>query len=388
MEGESMILNCSSESGKPTVSIDWTQTGSTEELLQTRVIKENSVYSEFSFQAKLSHKDAMFVCEIRSKHYPSISDHKCHVGPMNVIRNPDTPWPMTTKASPVRVTEPKYTLLTNNTVVDDDECHEICADMTAESVFRWTIATVIAGLLALVFFVFGIVLLIRYCFALDEQRVPPEEDLPDMPDMSNVQYRIDGNRLYMTLERPSTSQTEVVYQGGEVLERQYILAPSRAGEFDQFDGSYIGGTPSLRDSEPPYLRTPIRRDSYTQSTDSPVRCIELDKESVDNTTMSEDIDRPSYQGTPIHNACGGSTSLQGTPTHRLLMDQVLMEAQSEGYIGTPPRRESEGYIGAAAASSRGDSDRFLYGSPTRGDYDRQRCLTPTLPPRRYKTHYV
>ena len=394
LEGDTMTLNCNSEAGNPPVNMHWTRSGNVEDPLQAEVINGSvGVYSQVSFQARMSDKDAMFFCKIESDNFPTKSDQKCSVGPLNVIPNPDMQF--TTIANYVQVTQPKYTLVNTSSSTNvnnnnynnnnDDECHEVCAEMTAESVFRWTIATVIAGLLALLFFVFGIVLLIRYCFALDEQRVPPapQEEMHDMPDMSNVQYRIDGSRLYMTLERPSTSQTEAVYQGGEVLERQYILAPSRAGEFDHVDGSYLG-TPYLRDVDHPYQRTPIRRDSYTQSTDSPVKCIELEPESMDTTVMSDDIDRPSYHGTPMHNG-GASISLQGTPTHRVLMDKVLLEAQSEGFIGTPPRRESDGYIGGP---SRGESDRILFGTPTRGDYQGQRCLTPTLPPRRYKTHYV
>ena len=379
MEGSSMTLNCSSEPGNPPVSIYWERTGSTEELLHVDETNSNGVYTVATFKSKLSHQDAMFVCRIKSKYFSTKAE--CHMGPLSVEPNPDIPdieWPVTTTVTPV--TPPKYTVV-NKTA---DDCHEVCAEMTAESVFRWTIATVISGLLALVFLVFGIILLIRYCFALDDH-VPPQEEVHDMPDMpGNVQYRIDGNRLYMTLERPGTSQTEAVYQGGEVLERQYILAPPHTGEYD---GSYIG-TPSRSrgDLEPPSFRTPVRRDSYTKSHESPIKGAEADRQSVENTTLSEDTDPThlSYQGTPIRNGGTSSISVHGTPT-RMLMDQVLLEAQSEGFIVTPGRRESEGYI----SSTSRDSERLIYGTPSRGDYDtRQRSLTPTLPPRRYKTHYV
>ena len=380
MEDSLMTLNCSSESGNPPVSIYWEQTGSTEEPLHAEVTNfdSNGVYTVATFEPKLSqHKDAMFVCKIKSKYFSTVEE--CHMGPLSIIPNPDKP--TTTAVTPVHVTPPIYTVV-NETI---DDCHEVCAEMTAESVFRWTIATVISGLLALVFLVFGIILLIKYCFALDDH-VPPQEEVHDMPDMpGNVQYRIDGNRLYMTLERPSTSQTEAVYQGGEVLERQYILAPPHTGEYD---GSYIG-TPSRSrgaDLEPPSFRTPVRRDSYTKSHESPIKGAEADRQSVENTTLSEDIDPThlSYQGTPIRNGGTSNISVHSTPT-RMLMDQVLLEAQSEGFIVTPGRRESEGYI----SSTSRDSERLIYGTPSRGDYDtRQRSLTPTLPPRRYKTHYV
>lgn len=377
LEGTSFTLNCSSESGKPPVKINWSRTGSESELLQTQITKENTVYSEVTFNPKLSDQDAMFVCKIESKIFPNRPDRKCHIGPLKVEPNPHFVWPITTVPPPYQVTEPKYSLVINDTT---EECHEVCAAMTSESVFRWTIATVISGLLALVFFMFGIVLLIRYCVIDDNNNVPPpqhqEEIPPDMPDYPGVQYRIDGNRLYMTLERPSTSQTEAVYQGGEVFERQYILAPSREGEYNV----QYNGTPFRRESESPYyLRGPDRRDSEKQ--ECPYNCPDADLHS-NAIPYEDDMDRPYYQGTPVHN--GGSLSLQGTPT-RIISDKVLTEAQSEGYIGTPTRRESEGYIGTC---SRVESERLLFGTPTRGESERQRSLTPTLPPRRYKSHYV
>ena len=337
-----------------------------------------------------------------------------------MIFNPTTTPPTrpATSPRPVLTTPYRPTISPGLT----EECREFCRQEQEPTIFYWTIATVIAGILAIVFLIMGIIILIKYCMALHSARNErgrgsrgrPEPVNPDEVD-AGVEFRRDDNRVYMSLDRlgrmqteplyqargeiigahyiltptrgddgerqyivtptrdrpgPSTSQTEAVYQGGVVLERQVIGTPLR-GELER--QQYIAGP--LRDpaERQQYIATPVRGEGDRQQyIATPIRGAEMaaigpQYTATPGTPSRGDLERQQYISTPkLEAAAAAGGAIGGVPT--------LPMGERQQYIATPALSEGE---------------RQYIVTPTQGGgMERHYLDTPTLPPRRYRSQYV
>lgn len=356
-EGVEVTFNCSSEKANPPVVLKWSRTPSDKTsptFVEVYSDDEDITYSIVTFIPTRRDRSVMFTCRVTSAMFTDKdkTPQQCHVGPLRVTQDDDyyrehmppsrpiatTPYPLVHYG--VKYNKPTYI---NHTITTTDDCHDYCAEMTQRSVSNWTMATLIAGLLALFFFIFGIILLIKYCIVDDMCRretipgTPPTDDI----NIHGMEYRIDGNRLYMTLERPGPSQTEVLYQRGEVFEREYLGTPIRDIEVIAIGPNQQEGhisSPSDKGDPENKLKTPTPEEAECTIAVSP----------------TEQFERKS--------------SMAGTPTKG---EQSEKESDLES-IGTPTGMLS------------------IYGTPTRGESERLLNGTPTLPPRRYrsKSHYV
>ena len=343
LEGRLVTLNCSSEKGNPPVQIDWSRNGNQEVEPYAEVNRPDSdvIYKIVTFRPRLNDDSAIFTCKVTSTMFPG-QKQQCHIGPLKVIPNPDVNWPITKipeTITPYHVPKPKTPVVRYNNTVD--ECHEYCAEITQKSVSNWTIATIVAGFLALFFFIFGIILLIKYCLTTEPIPETPTDDINHV-NIHGMEYRLDGNRLYMTLERPGPSQTEAVYHGGEVIEREYLGTPIRDIEViaigAQGGPSHEGqiSSPSDKGENENKLKTPTPEEAECTIAVSP----------------SAELERKSSMGTPTKG-------------------ESEKESDRES-LGTPTGMLS------------------VHGTPTKGESERLINGTPTLPPRRYrsKSHYV
>ena len=346
LEGDLVTLNCSSEKGYPKVEINWSRSGNEEVENFAEVDRPDSdvIYTITTFRPRLADDSVIFYCKVTSKMFPG-QNQQCHIGPLKVIPNPSLPTDVTWPIQRIPATTPYYGpqpkppgIKYNNTA---DECHEYCAEITQKSVANWTIATIVAGFLALFFFIFGIILLIKYCLATEPIPDTPTDDINHV-NIHGMEYRLDGNRLYMTLERPGPSQTEAVYHGGEVIEREYLGTPIRDIEViaigAQGGPSHEGqiSSPSDKGENENKLKTPTPEEAECTIAVSP----------------SAELERKSSMGTPTKG-------------------ESEKESDRES-LGTPTGMLS------------------VHGTPTKGESERLINGTPTLPPRRYrsKSHYV
>lgn len=400
LERELVILNCTSPIGNPAVDVTWIKTGGDQTPFQTKGVSSDTAYSTLELHPTLADNDnSIYQCEVRSNVFRGNDYvHRCHIGPFEVVYNPTTPPPtrITTTPSPVLTTPYRPPI----TPVLPEECKEFCRLEQEPTIFYWTIATVIAGILAIVFLIMGIIILIKYCMALHSARaergrgsrgrpslVPPGEEVD-----AGVEFRRDDNRVYMSLDRsgrvqaeplyqargelvgahyiltptrgddgqqqyivtptrdrPSTSQTEAVYQGGVVLERPVIGTPIR-GELER---QYIAGYPGMSGERQQYIATQVRGEG----------------------------DRPQYIATPIRGSELGAIGPQYSAT----------PGTPHGTPhGTPKRGEGESerpqYIATPALS---EGERQYIVTPSQGGgMERHYLDTPTLPPRRYRSQYV
>ena len=179
--GTEIQLNCNSEVAKPPVSLTWTKTGSEEETLtSTSVVKNNRLFSSLTVRLNHEENNVIFMCHLRSEIF--VDKHTtCHIGPIRVTPTPDknnkdkdvvkqrpnNKQPEPTGVSkvgsggPGRAGERPNLSAGNYPNLKKLRCEKTCSYFESP-VNRWIMATVVAGLMTFVFFIFGIVLFYKY----------------------------------------------------------------------------------------------------------------------------------------------------------------------------------------------------------------------------------
>ena len=165
--GAVVTLTCSSEKANPVVQLQWSRTG-TDEVYDIQQEEEgDSVYSELKLTLHRRHNNAMFWCKVSSKSFPE-EMATCHIGPFIVHSDPDDITTDIPEAGLITKITNDLTKHSNggkdtsvSTVQKPKDCRTFCSS-SSSLVFQWIIATIVAAGLALMFFVIGIVLLIKY----------------------------------------------------------------------------------------------------------------------------------------------------------------------------------------------------------------------------------
>ena len=397
LERELVILNCTSPVGNPAVDVTWIKTGDHQTPVQEKGASGDIVYSTLKLYPTLAdHETSIYQCEVRSNVFRGENNvNRCHIGPFKVIFNPTTPPPtrLTTTPSPVLTTPYRPT----SPPVMPEECKEFCRLEQEPTIFYWTIATVIAGILAIVFLIMGIIILIKYCMALHSARAERGRGSRGRPSLvpaaeevdAGVEFRRDDNRVYMSLDRSGRVQAEPLYQArGEIVGAHYILTPTRGDDgqqqyivtptrdrpgTSQTEAVYQGGVVLER----PVIGTPIRGELERQQYIAGHPGMSGERQQYIATQVRGEGDRPQYIATPIRGPELGAIGPQysatpGTPHGTPKRGEGEIERQQ--YIATPALSEGE--------------RQYIVTPSQGGGMERHYLDTPTLPPRRYRSQYV
>lgn len=249
IEGIPFTFNCSSAKGNPTVDISWSRGGVD---IQSNPVQESSdgssVYSALRFIPNLNDKGAILKCTIKSSTFPEEEPRYCHIGPLTIKANPNAPkHPQNKPANTIKPPDTKHT----DIVIDDNvgggkdtktstrpsaKCKEACSALSSP-VFYWVMATVVAGLIAIVFLITGIILYIRYCRIVAQGKERRFTACRQSPDdvYEKLEYRKGDKTLYMSLDKHGM-KTEVpgsVY--GQTTEGvHYNMTPTHIRPQPQF----------------------------------------------------------------------------------------------------------------------------------------------------------
>ena len=193
-EGQIITLNCSSEMAFPIVNLEWSQADT---ILQPSSVKtENGrVYTIANVRVSRSHSNAVFLCSVTSSAFPDQVKRSCHIGPLRVNHDPNIKETNTMPPPPVQTsvdTKPDVNKPPSRGVNREKNCRQLCPPASSKSFF-WIVSTVIAALLAVAFFIIGMILFIKYC------RLPSQHEM----DFHPVRQSSD-NKLYAELESRQT----------------------------------------------------------------------------------------------------------------------------------------------------------------------------------------
>lgn len=205
--GRSIQLNCTSELANPHVTIEWTRADQVINDNIERHEENGNVVLTLTLRPTMDEDNAIYVCQITSNAFPETSS-TCHVGPLKVIRDPSAP---VTRPPPKDNTVPLNRVIPHpgTTASPNDvkhgggptyittECSEVCD----ENILYWIIATIIAGTLAVVFCIIGIVIFVRY-------RRRRKEETKKKESSRNSHYQ-NREAIYAEVDlRPSTSSSD------------------------------------------------------------------------------------------------------------------------------------------------------------------------------------
>ena len=225
-EGSVNTLNCSSEKGNPPVDIEWVQTRSDNQLTFTKPKTIGSTrYSLLTLRPTMQDRDSMYTCRITSKHFPE-EVRLCHVGPL-VVHPSSDPIPirdyMITNKPEVVTSRVRYEL---DMPIDRQSCAEYCKRSSLQSLHFWVVCTGVAAVFAIVFFVIGIVLLIKYRSTSTKPKVQYVSHHQGRDDVyTELEMRHDANKVYMAITKPPDEMVYCPKENIEEVQEQQVTEP-------------------------------------------------------------------------------------------------------------------------------------------------------------------
>ena len=234
--GEYLSLNCSAKDGLPPVDITWTQSRDNNKLKVDTHRESGVVFGISTFKVSYHrHNQAVFLCTITSLEFPN-DESRCHIGPITVIGTPDEIKATPTKSSNLigkTVTTPK-TISNNipNRGVSSTECVDVCSSLNGPVRF-WIIATVVGGIFAVVFCLFGVCLACKIRMDSKNLARSPKYIMPRAP-MDDVYESLDRRcidaKVYMAIEKLEKNGNQIIYPTEMEEAHNYNTAP-RASKF-------------------------------------------------------------------------------------------------------------------------------------------------------------
>ena len=215
LSGEPVTFNCSSELTNPPVEIGWSKSGSKKSFKTKQMYTSEQTYAELHFIPSLQDDGDMFICKITSDEFPQMIQ-TCHVGPLSVGYNPDgVPHRTLPTKDPLQSNVQKHP---DNSIVsptwDKSKCQETCSLITSDNFF-WILTFSIAGFLAFLFLVLGILLSIKYYRTRRSLNITAQSlnryPVDDVYSELDIKPARDG-RVYMTLELREKLKNAVHYQ--------------------------------------------------------------------------------------------------------------------------------------------------------------------------------
>ncbi len=170
--GEAVQLSCSSDQGSPNVDLTWKRTVLGKGKINTPTIttQDDRIISSVIFNPIPRDDKVVFICEMTSIAFPGVIK-RCHIGPFDVHGTVNSGG---NGFMPSKAWDSESDLNTDTSDNYDDHldtvdyteltatCRTTCDTMAKHSVMRWIISTVVIGVLALLFAIFGIILLFKY----------------------------------------------------------------------------------------------------------------------------------------------------------------------------------------------------------------------------------
>lgn len=238
-EGSVVTLNCTSREGLPRVQLSWSKSGS-KTITPTRSGHSNGVvFSEISVRVTRHDNGAVFLCELNSLEFPDEA-RTCHVGPLKVLFTPHAPGDIsnipikpleaTTMSSPGVKLNNLHNVDANEKTpgvkINTNYCSQECTLFDSPA-FSWILLTAIAGAIAFLFFVIGLVLFLKLRMFNDEHRrhaialkYAPKSSMRD-----DIYEELEGRqreaRMYMALHLSDTSAKHPLQCGDLVVEKTH-----------------------------------------------------------------------------------------------------------------------------------------------------------------------
>ena len=200
--GDVIAMNCTVGRTHSTISVKWIRTSTKEQMeSKSKIDESGQTFAELTFQSTLQDVAAVFICEVTSPYFPA-EKLKCHVGPLSLAVDPSK------QEEDINSIENSLTVTPNKNLNIEtpktmESCKATCSVYKSPAMY-WIIGTIISCFLAFVFFIVAVVL----CIKLSAIPSPPEfgETLyslqPPEDIYAQLEGRVEGSRLYMTLERP------------------------------------------------------------------------------------------------------------------------------------------------------------------------------------------
>lgn len=219
-EGDLLRFNCSTGPANPNVSIEWKVAGSgrlprSASISQTRSNRYTNSVMEFRASAK--YNGVVFICSTTSKPFPG-KFKTCHVGAVNVESSGFPTYTEEIETIGNTLLEdflipPVHSPDTSDTdiVTDEIDCKKHCKWFST-NVMYWVIATITISIIAFIFFIFGLVLIIKYCRLTDS---PHSESLSIHPNQmeqiySELELKRGDVKQYMALMKPVTNTADIM----------------------------------------------------------------------------------------------------------------------------------------------------------------------------------
>ena len=212
-EGEELQLNCSSELASPQVFLSWERNGARTWQHPNEEIIDNRVFSFVTFKPTRKDNNAVFVCTVSSISFPERTQ-TCHIGPLTVLFNPNTNNNNLIPVDSVTSKVPSNTKGDDKVIQDQtfnseidiwseipQECQSACS-ATSTSVFYWILATIVAAVLAIVFFLVCLSVFLKY-YSMKRADHGPYY-LPGQLTAEEIYSEVEqkrDNRLYMALDK-------------------------------------------------------------------------------------------------------------------------------------------------------------------------------------------
>ena len=232
MEGTQITLNCSSELANPTVDIQWSRTGGFKIPETRQSIHGTRVYLGFTFLPTLQDNNVVFLCEISSPMFPDFLQ-TCHIGPFQVYRNPnivhearatDSTQIEVLSTGKDHINRPNSNIEHTLETGLSTKCHDICSSQRSP-VLYWIIATMVACFLTILFFIMGIILVLKFR-RLNVKPKPtyyiaqhPMDDI-----YTELECRRGDSTVYMSLGKSAQAQRGPTLEAiTDDLEKQYEI---------------------------------------------------------------------------------------------------------------------------------------------------------------------
>ena len=197
-EGIPTTLSCSSETANPIPDITWIKTGDGE--IESEVtVRNGEVYSEIQIVPTLADTGKMFLCQLTSPMFPD-TVQSCHVGPLEVLRNPKYEHAPVTNPPQVE-TNALVTSSIETTLTFKRNCLKSCPSSISSPASFWIIATAVAGVFALTFLLIGVILVIKYNRMNQGRRKQLPPHLNREYIYSELTHKPAESQLYMSLEK-------------------------------------------------------------------------------------------------------------------------------------------------------------------------------------------
>ena len=241
--GTRIVLNCTSESGFPLVSLSWKRTRTHKETKTIQIDNNGTSYAELAVDVTLADQNDIFLCEMKSTAFPEHKGKTCHIGPFKIMQNPDhSLYPVEDSVQSTDninvhdlITKPNKIYTDASITKDKKHCQKLCSSSMSSNLSVWRMATLIAGALAFVLLIIGLTLYVKIYQETAyrkrrqaQQLAPSRQPIDCLYEELKSRQDFEGNKVYMALVRPRKPDSLAVPVTNMTIEPEgnYTLTPT------------------------------------------------------------------------------------------------------------------------------------------------------------------